>query len=449
MSDTEEHSAAARMSPDEAAELPAPPAEAQAEEQGAAESDVEAEQPDQPNANVQFDIFAQEDSDLTEISSDEDEPAAERAAPARRSPSVASSRSASPDAAYAAGHGLAGPSSDEDEGDDYKDEGAALKKIKIAKRKKRAEEGEQGDDEAPRPKKKKPSSKKQRERREEEPEEEVQLDPETRRRKDLASRLSAIVKQPAGTKGRKKKQQDEEDLEMLNDEAVATLRKDMLRAADDDREQNELGRPAVNKLKMLPRVVDLMQKTALADTIVEGGLLEAVRAWLEPLSDRSLPALNIQRPLFNLLRTLPIELSALKSSGLGKIVYFYTKCKRVDPQIKRVADQLVADWMRPILRRSGAFIDREGGAGLGGGYGSTSHAAAIAAARKLAMQQGPGGAAATRHARIPEALTATFQNAPNNAVTGSMASLPGSGSGSKMRTFKAKLQASSQAARRV
>jgi hypothetical protein len=31
----------------------------------------------------------------------------------------------------------------------------------------------------------------------------------------------------------------------------------MLRAADDDREQNELGRPAVNKLKMLPRVVDL------------------------------------------------------------------------------------------------------------------------------------------------------------------------------------------------
>ncbi|GAA5988606.1 hypothetical protein JCM10908_003639 [Rhodotorula pacifica] len=445
MSDTEEHSGAAQMSQEDAAQQAAAPTEAQVEEQDAADSDVEAEQPKKQASNVQFDIFAQEDSDLTDLSSDEDEPA-ERPAPARRSPSVASSRSASPDAAHAAGEGLAGLSSDEDEGDEYKDEGAALKKMKIAKRKKRAEEGGEGDDEAPRPKKKKQSSKKQRERREEEPEEEVQLDPETRRRKDLASRLSAIVKKPAGTKGRKKKQQDEEDLEMLNDEAVATLRKDMLRAADDDREQNELGRPAVNKLKMLPRVVDLMQKTALAETIVEGGLLEAVRAWLEPLSDRSLPALNIQRPLFNLLRTLPIELSALKSSGLGKVVYFYTKCKRVDPQIKRVADQLVADWMRPILRRSGAFIDREGAGN--GGYGSASHAAAIAAARKLAMQNA-AGAGATRHARIPEALTATFQHAPNNAVTGQMASLPGSGSGSKMRTFKAKLQASSQAARRV
>ena len=78
-----------------------------------------------------------------------DEPA-EQPAPVRRSPSPASSRSASPDAAFAAGAGLAGASSDEDEGDEYKDEGAAIKKMKIAKRKKRTEGGE-GDDEAPRP----------------------------------------------------------------------------------------------------------------------------------------------------------------------------------------------------------------------------------------------------------------------------------------------------------
>ncbi|POY72969.1 hypothetical protein BMF94_3955 [Rhodotorula taiwanensis] len=446
MSDTEDRQAspgvgeeaAGSGSREESPALPEPPAMTGNDDDDANNGN------EQPQGLV--DIFGGDDSDLTELSSDEDEAPA-RPAPRRRSPSAASSRSASPDAAHAAGEGLAGPSSDEDEGDDYRDdEGDRIKKMKIAKRKKRADEGGDGDEGAPKPKKKKSSGKKRVQREEEPQEEEIQLDPETRRRKDLASRLSAIVKKPQGTKGRKKKAQDEEDLEMLNDEAVATLRKDMLRAADDDREQNELGRPAVNKLKMLPRVVDLMQKTALADTIVEGGLLEAVRAWLEPLPDRSLPALNIQRPLFNLLRTLSIELSALKSSGLGKVVYFYTKCKRVDPQIKRVADQLVADWMRPILRRSGAFVDRESGAS--GGYGSASHAAAIAAARKLAMQQG-AGAGATRHARIPEALTATFQNVPGNAVTGQMASLPGSGTGSKMRTFKAKLQASSQAARRV
>lgn len=62
MSDTEEHSAAAQMNHDESLELPAPPAEAHGEEHdaAAAESDVEAEQPEQPAANVPFDIVSQE-----------------------------------------------------------------------------------------------------------------------------------------------------------------------------------------------------------------------------------------------------------------------------------------------------------------------------------------------------------------------------------------------------
>lgn len=46
----------------------------------------------------------------------------------------------------------------------------------------------------------------------------------------------------------------------MNDEAVATLRSEMLRAADEDVEENNLGRPALNKLRLLPKVVDLMQK---------------------------------------------------------------------------------------------------------------------------------------------------------------------------------------------
>jgi len=51
-----------------------------------------------------------------------------------------------------------------------------------------------------------------------------------------------------------------QDLEMMNDEAVANLRSKMLQAAERDVEENEAGRPAVHKLRMLPQVVDLMQK---------------------------------------------------------------------------------------------------------------------------------------------------------------------------------------------
>lgn len=225
-----------------------------------------------------------------------------------------------------------------------------------------------------------------------------------------------------------------QDLEMMNDEAVATLRSEMLKAADLDQDENDVGRPAVNKLRLLPRVVDLMQKSALAETIVEGGMLEAVKRWLEPLNDKSLPALTIQRPLFTLLKSLPnIETSALKSSGLGKIVYFYTKCRRVDPAIARIANQLVSDWMRPILRRSKAYVDRDAAAA-----NASFSSASLQAAKEV-------DAGATRHARIPQALTATFVHAPQSVVTGQSAGLPGQGSGARMRQYKQKLQAGESA----
>lgn len=196
-------------------------------------------------------------------------------------------------------------------------------------------------------------------------------------------------------------------------------------------------------------------------------MLEAVKRWLEPLDDRSLPALNIQRPIFSLLRTvrrlplplpsslsaspqltgppfsskqIAIETSALKSSGLGKIVYFYTKCKRVDPSIARIANQLVSDWMRPILRRSKAFVDRD----LGAGH-TSGHAQSLTAGQNLEPE-----AQASRHARIPQAMTSTFLNAPRNSATGQGgATMPGQGSGARMREFKKKLIDAKTAARRV
>lgn len=54
-----------------------------------------------------------------------------------------------------------------------------------------------------------------------------------------------------------------------------------------------------------------------------------------------------------------IDTNALKESGLGRIVLFYTKKnKRVSPAIKNQADNLVAAWSRPILKRSASYRDR-------------------------------------------------------------------------------------------
>lgn len=93
--------------------------------------------------------------------------------------------------------------------------------------------------------------------------------------------------------------------------------------------------------------------------MIDNNLLEAVKRWLEPLPDKSLPALNIQRELFASIRKMEfIDTSVLKESGLGRIVLFYTKCKRVTAEISRIADELVSAWSRPIIKRSASYRDR-------------------------------------------------------------------------------------------
>jgi transcription factor SPN1 len=92
---------------------------------------------------------------------------------------------------------------------------------------------------------------------------------------------------------------------------------------------------------------------------MDNNLLEGVRRWLEPLPDRSLPALNIQRDFFPILKRMEfIDSAVLKESGLGRVVLFYTKCKRVTPDIARQANDLVSIWSRPIIKRSANWRDR-------------------------------------------------------------------------------------------
>lgn len=51
-----------------------------------------------------------------------------------------------------------------------------------------------------------------------------------------------------------------QDLGAMNDDAVIDLRDKMMDAAAEDGNLNDNGKPAVQKLKMLSRVVEMMQK---------------------------------------------------------------------------------------------------------------------------------------------------------------------------------------------
>lgn len=148
------------------------------------------------------------------------------------------------------------------------------------------------------------------------------------------------------------------------DEEIASLRNRMSEAAelDVDARSQKPPRPAMHKLRLLPEVTALLNRnnrdveSAIVDP--ENNLLESVRFFLEPLSDGSLPAYNIQRELFASLTKLPIDKESLISSGIGKVVLFYTKSKKPELSIKRQAERLLGEWTRPILKRSDDYRKR-------------------------------------------------------------------------------------------
>ncbi|TKY89923.1 hypothetical protein EX895_001220 [Sporisorium graminicola] len=213
----------------------------------------------------------------------------------------------------------------------------------------------------------------------------------------------------AGKKKAPRKRAGEDDLDLLADEEVAALRREMVTAADDDEEANRLKKPATNKLKLLPKVVATLQKNHLQQSILDNNLLEGVKRWLEPLPDKSLPALNIQHQFFQILERMTIDTISLKMSGLGKVVVFYSLCSRVEAKIKRSAEHLIEIWSRPVLKRSSSYRDRH-------------VASAEWAPDPLSQRAVPRLATATpgsenrRNVGIPQAVTAGFRVAPQSSA---------------------------------
>jgi len=184
------------------------------------------------------------------------------------------------------------------------------------------------------------------------------LPPEQAAKLRLDMQIEAILKPKKGTRPRKKRD-NEESLDTFGDDEVARLREAMNNAADEDIKANQEKQPATAKLKLLSEAMETLRKSSLAQSMIDNNLLDAVRRWLEPLPDKSLPTLNIQRELFHVIRKMEfIDSSVLKESGLGRIVLFYTKCRRVTPDIQRMADELVSAWSRPIIKRSASYRDR-------------------------------------------------------------------------------------------
>ncbi|KAI0635969.1 hypothetical protein C8Q77DRAFT_1155708 [Trametes polyzona] len=298
-----------------------------------------------------------------------------------------------------------------DSGDEYVQE-----KKRAAKPKRKAKSRRGGEDEEGRPQRKRKRASKRA------PQEEIDLDslpPEVAKKVKLDMTIEAILKPKRGMRQKRKRKDDDDVLDKYADEEVSRLREAMLTAAADDEQANKEKLPATSKLRLLPQVMEVLRKTSLAQSIIDNNLLEGVCKWLEPLPDRSLPALDIQKEFFPILKKMDfIDTNVLKESKLGRVVLFYTKCKRVTPDIQRAANDLVSTWSRPIIKRSASYRDRviptaaadgDGGAGAGGRAAGERLNAILARARESDKNRVRKNAVA-----IPQSQLGSYTVAPRS-----------------------------------
>ncbi|XP_038829939.1 protein IWS1 homolog isoform X2 [Salvelinus namaycush] len=134
------------------------------------------------------------------------------------------------------------------------------------------------------------------------------------------------------------------------DDVVSAMIAKMTEAAEEDRTLNAQKKPALKKLTLLPTVVMHLKKQDLKETFIDSGVMSAIKEWIGPLPDKSLPALKIRADLLKILQELPsVSQETLKHSGIGRAVMFLYKHPKESRPNKDLALKLINEWSRPIF----------------------------------------------------------------------------------------------------
>lgn len=160
-------------------------------------------------------------------------------------------------------------------------------------------------------------------------------------------------------KKKKKNEKSAAEIALLVEQTMAELEV----VAEEDAILNTQGKPAINKLKKLPLLIEALSKKQLQHEFLDHGVLTLLKNWLEPLPDGSLPNINVREAILRILTDFPIDLDQydrreqLKKSGLGKVIMFLSRSDEETTSNRKLAKDLVDKWSRPIFNKSTRFED--------------------------------------------------------------------------------------------
>uniref|UniRef100_A0A7S1ERP1 TFIIS N-terminal domain-containing protein n=1 Tax=Timspurckia oligopyrenoides TaxID=708627 RepID=A0A7S1ERP1_9RHOD len=151
-----------------------------------------------------------------------------------------------------------------------------------------------------------------------------------------------------------KKRRREVDDAVVDKETVDFVAK-MMTARDQDLIAYKKGKPALNKLRLLTELESMVKKVPYRKALLINGVLNVIKAWMDPLPDGQLPNQTLRVRMLGVLEVFPVDGDWPKhlsdSDGLGKVVNYYALKDPFAPN-GRLARKLVEKWSRQLFEPS-------------------------------------------------------------------------------------------------
>ena len=169
---------------------------------------------------------------------------------------------------------------------------------------------------------------------------------------------AAAQRRPQRGRGRKAREVVRVNPELVENECDKLIQ-EMEAAYISDLENNQVGKPSLNKLKVLDRVVSKLRSTVFAEVFLNKNGLEQFHNFLKRLPDGSWPLSSIRKSIYQTLLALPYNEHHLKYTKLGKTLTLLQKSKAEYEENKKLIQDIKDKWSRIVCGISMDYTDLE------------------------------------------------------------------------------------------